>query len=577
MTRTAWIIVVALWAVAQCGVLLALGSESPLAGGLVDPDSYQRVLRVREWLDGGWYDARIERNNAPIGEVPHWTRPLDALIVLLHAPLRLVGLARDQALLWAGALSSPLLHLALLFMLPWTLRPILDDEARALASLVALAQPAVFTHSMIGRADHHGLIALAIMATIGFTLRALAAPARRSGGVGAGVVAGAGLWVSVETLLPLLLVHAALALAWLRRGGLLARAGLDLAVAFLITVFIALLVERPPAEWFTRELDRLSIVHFALGFAAVLAWAMVRAVRAATLTRRGFALAAGGALSLAAMALIAPRFFLGPMADVDPRLVPLWLDGVAEVQPLFTPGRLLAYLGPALVAVPYALSRAGRHDTWLPIGLGLLVFVPLAMAQVRFADEAELMLIAPIAALAAAWSGAVPVLLRPLIVLGLTVGSLFAGLWLEARGRSAPPGGGVQVHHCPLIDLARHLDSLAEPRIIVASPDLGPELLWRTHHAVLASPYHRNATGMLDAHAVLAATDDAAARSVMARRGARWVLICPISAAERNFFEAGAASLYARLARGEVPLWLAAEPLPGAVDSFRLYRLRDGG
>lgn len=46
------------------------------AGRLVGPDSYMRLVRVEELLNGtGWFNDVIARANAPYGDQLHWTRP----------------------------------------------------------------------------------------------------------------------------------------------------------------------------------------------------------------------------------------------------------------------------------------------------------------------------------------------------------------------------------------------------------------------------------------------------------------------------------------------------------------------
>ncbi len=46
------------------------------------PDGYMRLNRVTQlYLTGDWYDSGIRRSNAPYGEVLHWTRPLDLLLL----------------------------------------------------------------------------------------------------------------------------------------------------------------------------------------------------------------------------------------------------------------------------------------------------------------------------------------------------------------------------------------------------------------------------------------------------------------------------------------------------------------
>ncbi len=51
---------------------------------LIDADGYMRVLRVQRLLETGrWLDGLMPRSNYPFGEVLHWTRPMDLLLLAL--------------------------------------------------------------------------------------------------------------------------------------------------------------------------------------------------------------------------------------------------------------------------------------------------------------------------------------------------------------------------------------------------------------------------------------------------------------------------------------------------------------
>src|SRR3546814_9831530 len=90
--------------------------------------SYMRMVRVSELAQGWqWFDDTIARANAPYGDVLHWTRPFDLLILLLALPAGFV-LEAEQALYLAGMIVSPLLQLATALLLIWALRPVIRPE-----------------------------------------------------------------------------------------------------------------------------------------------------------------------------------------------------------------------------------------------------------------------------------------------------------------------------------------------------------------------------------------------------------------------------------------------------------------
>ena len=265
------------------------------------------------------------------------------------------------------------------------------------------------------------------------------------------------------------------------------------------------------------------------------------------------------------------------------------------MQPLLTteaydPARLLFYLGPALVCVPFLLWLMAheRHSPvwvgWLYAGMALALFLPLAMYRVRFAIYAEVLLTVVLVDLLARmrdrpgwnsrqWSG---LLARALASAGLLVGFYAAGLVLHRVEHSAADAPAQAA--CRLSAMAPYLN---QPRglgrrahTIVARIDFGPELLYRTDHAVVGTPYHRN-RGILDTYRILTATDDSLSRSLVDRRGVDLILLCP-NRDEKVFFAttSGDATLYRRLIDGRIPAWLRAVELPPELaPAFRLYEV----
>src|SRR5207253_3283324 len=95
--------------------------------------------------------------------------------------------------------------------------------------------------------------------------------------------------------------------------------------------------------------------------------------------------------------------------------------------------------------------------------------------------------------------------------------------------------------------------------LVAADVDLGPFLLALTPHSVLAAPYHRLSAGVIAAHQALAAPPDAA-RDVLARVKAAYVVTCgpraPIGLGDAD----RSASLWGRLRAGAPPDWLTQMP-----------------
>ena len=575
--RAGW--AVALLVIAWLGVHFVAASTVPdsvFDGGLVGTDSYMRLVRVDELVaGGGWFDHVIARSNAPFGDELHWTRPFDLLLLALAAPLS-PALGFEDALFVAGGAVSPLLHLGMIGVLVWAIVPLVGLGRAPMAAIVLLVQPAVIGHSLAGQADHHALQLLVLALAIGLLLRLFQDASRSRVAWAAGAVAGLGIWVSAEMTILAGLVTALLVVAWLRdptaRIGALARYGAGLGM----TVLLALLVERPPADWFAVEYDKISVAHLAaaaavLGVAAVL-W-LSRPI-AASPRRRVASAGVAAVLVGAPLLLFFGGLIVGPGADVNPAIGPIWLDYVSELQPLFptdgeTAGTFLLYLGPVLVGLPVAAVAVWRNRdddgamlAWVSVVAFLGTYTVLSLLHLRFASFAGV-LIAVVSAEVlgemrdwlrrvpasmwrrAAWIGA---------TLGLSVGFTISGGAVAAANSDT---GLEETLGCPRAAYNLLASAGAPADVTFAHINVGPEILYRTELAIVAGPYHRNDRGILDLHTFFAATDSEVSRQIAAERDGRFALVC--TGSEDGNLYAGssdAPSLHDRLVEGAPPPWL---------------------
>ena len=111
---------------------------------------------------------------------------------------------------------------------------------------------------------------------------------------------------------------------------------------------------------------------------------------------------------------------------------------------------------------------------------------------------------------------------------------------------------------------------------MVAFTDFGPELLYRTKHAVYAIPNHRHQQGFTDTYQMLTALDDGVARDIAKRRRVDLILICP-GGVERTYYknETEGQTLHYRLSEGETPPWLKEILLPDELATdFKLFEVQ---
>jgi len=88
---------------------------------------------------------------------------------------------------------------------------------------------------------------------------------------------------------------------------------------------------------------------------------------------------------------------------------------------------------------------------------------------------------------------------------------------------------------------------------------------------VIAAPYHRLADGIIADHRIFASPPDAA-RGILARFGATYVVMCGNRAPPEMSGQDRKPSLWGQLQAATPPSWLV--PVPSAPgDAFRVYRI----
>jgi len=562
-----------------------------LQGRLVDTDSYMRLVRVRQLAESwGWFDTTIPRSDAPFGETLHWTRPVDVLLLLGAGVLRpLLGYPR--ALHVAGVALSPLLLIAVCFTTAWAVRPLAGARVRYYTMIAVLAQVGAMGYALPGRADHHMLILLAFVAMHGAAIRLLLDPASSNRGWSTGAWAAFGVWISTEFLVPVAVLILALTSSWVLRGGDVAARARSAGAGLVGLTAVAVLLEHPPSALLAPELDRVSIVHLFVFALVAVFWVVAASRRASAYGPGGRLLLAGVGCAVASGVILAtyPRFFGGPMANVDPELKRSWLPFLTEFQPFLVPhgvadvGRIIAYLGTAFIAALVAgrglrADRGTRRfDVWMLLALGLLGFVPLGIRWVRFVMYAELLgvlgsmdlLSRALVALGAGGPGPRRGIQRAVTAAALISGPLLVGAGVMALGGES--GGAVQAaaatqtQACSVDGLVGALDDPGglgdRPRIVLAHVDLGPVLLYRTPHSVVATPYHRNARGILDARRIFETTDPDVARRMIDERGVEVVVTCGVEAPPEP--PGDAVPFVTRLRSGDAPDWIVpVQPRP---------------
>jgi hypothetical protein len=415
---------------------------------------------------------------------------------------------------------------------------------------------------------------------------------------GAGLVSALALWVSVESVLVILMNFLCLGLFWFFGDDDLERRLFHYSLSLLILSATALLAQRGFRDLLQPELDQISIAFVSL-FALIFAfWVAVSRVRVMSGTKLGsgsrLALAViGAAVVAAAMAFLYPGFFAGPGPTVDELYRQVRLQHIGEAQSLFSGGwqngisRFFICLGIAIPTIPilvYHLIKQRQPDVrfWAYLSIGLLIFAPLGILHMRWIPYVGLLLLPGyallvsrvVAGLENRFSKGRLMLLRPLILFVCLTWYFLPSLLLTQDSQDADWRA-----HCLLPSISMYLDDPVvwgeRPRNILAFADFGPELLYRTKHSVYSISNHRFQRGFTDNYNIMSASSDGEAREIIRERQVDLVLICASREDELYVRADGQETFYDRISKGKIPSWIREVSLPKDIPGdFRLYEVR---
>ncbi len=388
--------------------------------------------------------------------------------------------------------------------------------------------------------------------------------------------------VGLESILFAAAICAAIALRFIlsdrgRRPAIAFGAALALGAG---TVF---LIQTPPSRWGLAVCDAMGanlVLGLALGGLG-LAGAAMACAKAGPATR---AAAAGlaGVVALGAYLALDPNCRHGPMAEIDPRLYPIWLGKVEEL--MTWPQLYTHYPDHVFIAAATSLLSLGslvfflrrtqsRTDlAWLLVGGLLLLAIGLAASAARM-ESYLLWFAVPLlaAALAELSARKLRSALVPTLAVALAVSTapmnVLAGVLFKAK--AAQNAALEQADHCYDADAYRQLSALP-PGLALSEIDIGPYILARTPHAILNAPYHRMRWGILSAEDALASSPQVARAKVEALH-VTYVAACPAHAALFNHVRQPAGSLLRVLDADVPPPWLTRLSPTGA--PLRIYRV----
>ncbi len=578
-----WLIVCAVLLVKDYGTLsLALG----------DTDDAMRLVQWRAFLDGaGWYDLHIERVQPPDGLPSHWSRLVDAGLLVLY---------RLFAFFFPHGTAETLMRA--IWPLLWILPALLATIAMAVrvggqvAGWGTLAIAAFAVQATIqfipGRIDHHNVqIALALSALA----CALWSDARRTAAAGAGLLVGLSLTIGLEAL-PLIVATSAIVVLRAatdkqRISSTLVTFGLTLAGSAIA----GLTLTQPPGQWWSHTACDAMAANLALPVAAAgiaLAISSRPAMKGRNTIERLLMLGPAPLLAGLLFYILDPACIKGPFARVDPALFPIWLDNVKEIAgigdfirdgnfstlllyhsyPLIAlaAGLLLTFLRPAIIRTDVFIYLLTAHALTVLLGLkavrlmsyAIWLSLPVMGLVLAVLWQRLAVTILPRRILLGIGLSPLPVLMLSALLLSAGDGKAKATVSLATPGNPSSTAST----DCRATTAIKPLATLPAGRM-AAPIDMGPAILAISPHAVLAAPYHRLDRGIIDNHALFAGSPDNGLRIAL-RWKLDYVVVCPTGSGKGEKLD----TLHAALAAGHPPFWLRPVSLEGATP-LKVYRV----
>lgn len=592
------------------------GDPSRLTTAFGDTDDAARLTEVRQLLAGqGWYDMSMPRFGGHDPLVSHWSRLIDLpLALLMMAANAMFGQETGELVVrmaWPTLLSIAIIAIIAVYCnssthqaTPTNAKTAHRVSPTALLAIV-LAGPAMgHCQFAAGRIDHHNGMIIGAVSGIFLLLASLDRPKL---GWFAGLAFGLGCAIGYEGLGLTALALAIVVLTCIWRGDDLA--GLArAAVAFATTLTVAFLVFGPVNAGGAVVCDALSTNLLALagcGAAGVMLAHGARRLGQSRLTSFAYAAICGG-VGLGLYVITQPVCMGGPMAQLEPALVPIWFNLVQEVRSIPQVMRdegmavllFVLYLPLAVAyAAPVLKGRLMRHGE-LYVALFAVAAV-MGLWQIRLLPYASFLAVPLIAF--GVQRPASPIPAKPFDLASLTpvqltglAGAAFGVLALAfiSMPKAPKPVNGVaaalaaqNVVKVPLTakeQAAKEAactsrDSLTPLRALdkglaANDIDMGSYIVAHSNLDVMAAPYHRMGKSILANHNLMfASAPEAKAR--MQAMGARYVIVCDGAGTTKPAGQMPSDALRPALLEGRAPDFL--EPVAMGSSPVKVWRLKD--
>ncbi|MBL4693510.1 MAG: hypothetical protein JKY92_09310 [Magnetovibrio sp.] len=450
-------------------------------------------------------------------------------------------------------------------------------------SLVSLSD-VVTMYIGSGWPDHHGLMTLLFVLTLGLSIRIAAGEAHKWDFLSFGLAQALAVWISPESFVPMVALYGGLVLVWLVEGcDERAKTSLLSSLVLVLGVALALCLEYG-LTWPGFVLDRLSLFSLLLAGVMSAVWAGIwfcpKPLNRSILLRCVWVLGLSLVGSVTIIVLV-PHVLSGPMAEADVWFVTTWSEVFGDgFRRVIWDGWVLVVLALACLLVLYKrkptlclalapiLLMSGvlsEVDSPRWIVYGKIVAIMVMVYGFSFLWPRLTALGDGIAAILARACSLSFVLLAPLILTYIL--TLWDGPSLMAGPVQTPSAS----QPCSVQSLLPFLEAQPHTRLLTHA-NVSPAFLYFSKHDVMAVPIHPNAKAVHDSVRILIGNNDATALGLLKKYGIGLIIMCA-TGHENIAYGSTHDGLYARALRGQGPKWL--QPLETPQSAFRVFAVQN--
>ncbi len=556
-----------------------------------DTDDYMRLVRIRDFFTHfDLSDNIIKRCNVPFGCSLHWTRFYDFFLIVPSYILAFFTKSIDKAIEYTGFFISPIVKIITLMLLFRVSIKLFNKRDAFFAVALIAANPIISQFGTFGRPDHHAFIMLFMVICL-CNVISLIESNFKSGYIKLAISTAACIWISPETLIPLLIFDAILFLYTIldlsNEDSHLILKSLYLK-NLLVSCFIGIIILPSLYSRFTIYYDEISIVHFTL-YICISSFFYVSFLHKIDSKKISlvnlllvFAVIAG------IFIYIFPKFFLGMAADVSPFVKRIWLNKISEMKSPFEHGDHIFFISYAIIItisiankiIELFKSRKNLSDKssilwWILIvnTICYTIFSAFACRMLPFSVLFGFPLIVDFG-MNGRYFKKLHRLVR--IVLTFFMATLFMFLAAYFNDRSENADQQYKRKYTKQ-ELFHEIDNLSvTPVVIMAHSNDGPAILYYTKHSVVGAPYHRQTEGIIASYKIMEGEYNVSdSKKILAFMNASYVFIKkPVHSKSKNQLKnSQKPSLAQMIVKGKHPKWITIMKLPVKFDDVVIAKI----